>query len=198
MIKVLTALTLMSITSLSTQSCKGKLASAKNNAPVFSQKDDETIQFGEDDVFRVGDGSPRVLSSCASEGKEYDLKGSTYYFQFEVIQNDTKIDLSIDSICGVDKPDASFISILNEDSDITALAEITVPTDAALNFTKSYAAFKALSLNKGTYSIVIRSKNSVGRVGPVPEGLDEFDDFVVGKLNLSGDKQLKAVKVYAE
>lgn len=198
--KLLPSFALVSLTLLPNISCnsKSKFTADTNTGIGFSQKDDNTIQFGEDDVFRIGDGTSGVQSACASELKGYDLKGSTYYFQFEVLENDTNIDLAVDKICGVDKADATFVSVVNDDTDVTALAEITVPTDAASDRSKSYAPFSSLKLNKGIYSIVVRSKNTVGRVGPVPAGLDEFDDFIIGKLNLTGEKKVKAIKVYAE
>lgn len=188
----------LSILSLTACNSKSKFTADTNTGIGFSQTDDNTIQFGEDDVFRIGDGTSGVQSACASELKGYDLKGSTYYFQFEVFEDDTKVDLSIDKICGVDKADATFISVINDDTDVTAFAEITVATDANSDRKKSFEPFTGLQLDKGIYSLVVRSKNTVGRVGPVPAGLDEFDDFIIGKLNLKGEKKVKAIRVFAE
>lgn len=177
---------------------KSKFSADTNRGVGFNQADDNSIQFGEDDVFRIGDGSSGVQSACASELKGYDLKGSTYYFQFDVLGDETKVNLAIDKICGVDKADATFISVVNNTSNAAVLSELAVPTDSVADRSQSYIPFSALSLDKGSYSLVVRSKNTVGRVGPVPVGLDEFDDFIIGKLNLTADKKVKAIKVYAE
>lgn len=177
---------------------KSKFSAETTKGVGFSQVDQNAIQFGEDDVFRIGDGTSGIQSACAGELKGYDLKGSTYFFQFEVLEDNNEISLTVDKICGVDRADMTFISLASEDNDAAVQAEISVPTDASNLRATSWSPFQPVKLNKGLYSVVVRSKNTVGRVGPVPAGLDEFDDFIIGKLNLTGTKSVKAIKVYAE
>ena len=156
------------------------------------------IEFGGDEVYRIGDGSSGANSACIGEVKSHDLKGTIYYFQFEVLEDDSRVDVSIGKLCGVDQ--ASFTSVaLQDDSKNLIDSEITVPIDAAGSRSSPYLPIESQVLKKGIYSIVVTSKNTAGRASKSSApNADEYDDFVVGKIQIKSDKTVKQIKVYTE
>jgi hypothetical protein len=160
-------------------------------------------EFGADGVFRIGDGTAGAQSACVGELKSFDLKGTIYYFQFNVLEDDTQIELTIGKICGVDQAETNVISLINADSGAVQIPEQVLPTDASRLAQTVYTPFPAFKLQKGTWSVVVTSKNVLGKPkapGPAttPTGVDDHDDFLIGNIVLKGDKPLQTVKVYAE
>lgn len=156
------------------------------------------IEFGAAEFFRIGDGNSGANSACIGEVKSHELKGTTYYFQFEVLENDSKIDVSIGKLCGVDS--ANFTTVSLQDAAKNPInAEVVVPIDASGVRSSPYAPLASQSLKKGIYSIVVTSKNKLGRTEKSPDpNADEFDDFVVGNIQIKSNKTVKQIKVFAE
>lgn len=161
----------------------------------------KVIEFGADKVFRIGDGEASKESACVNELSSYELKGSTYNFQFEVLEDATKIDLSIGKLCGIDAGNMTLISLVNKDSGKVEVLEQAIPTDKASR-PSPYAPFAQTSLNKGNYALTIKSKSALGISDEVARtnypGLDHHDDFIVGNIMLTGDKLLRGQKVTTE
>lgn len=176
---------------------KKKFAGATQVGTSFKQVSDTKINFGDSNVFRIGDGTSGIQSACASELGGYDLKGTTYYFQFEVLEDDTAIDLTIGKLCGVDRDGKTTINLLKASDNSIAQAETGVPTDAS-GRSAAYLPYPQFTLAKGLYSLVVKSNNVNGGTGPAQPGVDEFDDFIIGSIEITGQKPVKAVKVYAE
>lgn len=176
-----------------------------NTEPETTADANPTVnaEFGVDGVFRIGDGTAGAQSACVGELKSFDLKGTIYYFQFNVLNDDTQVDLSIGKICGVDRADTNVVSLINSDSGTEQLPEKVLPTDASKLAQPIWTPFPAFKLQKGTYSVVVASKNVLGKPkapGPAttPTGVDDHDDFLIGNIILKGDKPIQSVKVYAE
>lgn len=169
--------------------------------PIDIPEADRTVEFGADEVFHIGDGSIGGQSACVAEVQSYDLNGTIYFFEFEVAEDDTTLDLSIAKICGVDAEGMTNISLRNSQSSAVELSEVTVPTDKA-GQTFPWSPYPTFRLDKGVYSIVITSNNTLGKSRPaassLPNGLDEFDDFIVGGINVKADKPVRASRIYVE
>ncbi|WP_141732725.1 hypothetical protein [Oligoflexus tunisiensis] len=186
----------------------GSSAQAPLEKPVETEKTADATptvnaEFGVDGVFRIGDGTAGAQSACVGELKSFDLKGTIYYFQFEVLNDDTQVELSIGKICGVDRADTNVVSVIRSDSGTEQLPEKVLPTDASQLAQPVWTPFPAFKLQKGTYSVVVTSKNVLGKPkapGPAttPSGVDDHDDFLIGNIILKGDKPIQSVKVYAE
>lgn len=156
-----------------------------------------SIEFGADSVFRIGDGVSGAQSACIGQVTSHDLKGTLYHFQFEVLENDSKIDISIGRFCGVDTTDVTAISLQDENKK-PIIAEIIVPSDSS-DRPSPYAPFDTQTLSKGVYQVTIRAKNKNGKSSQVIDpNLDEFDDFVVGKIQIKSDKTVKQLEVITE
>lgn len=160
----------------------------------------KTIEFGTDQVYRIGDGTSGAQSACAEQLKSFDLKGTVYYFQFEVLSDETKVDLSIGQLCGIDAENMTTISLLEGTSTASALPLVSIPTDATPDRTLPWKPFPSTTLNKGVYSVVVTSKSNLGLPPgtPASPGQDDHDDFIIGKIQVSGDKLVKALMVYTE
>lgn len=155
------------------------------------------IEFGAEGVYRIGDGVSGAQSACISQVTSHDLKGTLYNFQFEVLENNAKIDVSIGKLCGVDTTDVTTIA-LQDSKKKPIVAEIVVPSDSS-NRSSPYAPFITQTLNKGVYQVSIRAKNKAGKASQVIDPtLDEFDDFVVGKIQIKSDKAVKQLEVVTE
>lgn len=156
------------------------------------------IEFGSDEVFRIGDGNSSAQSACIGEVKSHDLKGTVYYFQFEVLEDDASVDVSIGKFCGVDTAGFTAVALKDEAKQMIG-NEISVPTDASAQRENPYAPLSGQKLKKGIYSLVVTSKNTQGRAEKSTDpNVDEYDDFVIGKIQIKSDKTVKQVKVFAE
>lgn len=181
--------------SLSFACSKKKFSGDTPRGTTFKQVNDTTIKFGDQDVFRIGDGTSGINSACAGELQGYDLRGATYYFQFEVLEDDTGIDISIGKICGVDNAAGTTMTLVDS-LNAPQQTEIAVPIDSGR--AAAWSPYSSFTLAKGTYSLIVRSKNVMGKTGPIQPGADEYDDFIIGSIQVAGQKKVRAVKVYAE
>ncbi len=165
---------------------------------VNSEAPSKEIEFGADEVYRIGDGQSSLNSACIGEVKSHDLKGTVYHFQFEVLEDDTSVDVSVGKFCGVDQ--AGFTAIALKDESNKALApEISVPIDASGSRANPYQPFAGAALKKGLYSVVVTSKNTAGRASKSSDpNVDEYDDFVIGKIKINSNKNVRQIKVFAE
>ncbi len=170
-------------------------------APGPVSEPDKTVEFGAAEIFRIGDGYAHSSSACVGQVNTYKLSGTKYFFQFEVMEDDTGVDLSIGRVCGVDNPQFDVFSLLNEKTKAIELAEKILPKETETNGVP-WVPYPAFKLKKGIYSVVIHSKNKEGKVYPVGTPLDpkkdEYDDFIVGNIKVKATKQVKAIKIYAE
>jgi hypothetical protein len=130
------------------------------------------ITFGNDVVYHLGDGD-FSNSSCIKEIKEYPVVGSKFYFEFEVLDDDTVIDIEVEKVCGVDYAESNVIYVLSPDQ--YALARTTL-----LKSDKS-KSIKQLKLKAGLHAFTAFSmKNSNYQ--------NDRDDFVVGQIKVKASK----------
>lgn len=163
---------------------------------------ERTAEFGVNEIFRVGDGFASSGSACMGQVNTHELRGTKYYFQFEVVEDNTEIDLSIGRVCGVDQLDKDTFSLIDEATKELALAEKPLPKQIDVGPAQPWFPYSKFKLRKGIYSVVIHSKNVLGRVvepgTPIDPNKDEYDDFLVGNIKLNADNRIKAIKIYAE
>lgn len=167
--------------------------------PLPKEPEPETIEFGSNEIFRIGDGVASTGSNCSGQVNTHKLSGIKYFFQFEVAEDNTEIDLSIGRICGVDQPVKDTFSLINDQSKVLELAEKPLQQGVEIGPAKPWVPYAPFTLKKGIYSVVIASKNTKGKADKVVDSaLDEFDDFLVGNIKIKANKSVKALKVYAE
>lgn len=163
---------------------------------------EKSVEFGAAEIFRIGDGFASSGSACVGQVNTYQLRGTKYYFQFEVAEDNTEIDLSIGRICGVDQVDKDTFSLINETTKTAELAEKPLPKGVEYGPTAPWVPYPKFKLQKGVYSVVIHSKNIHGKIvtpgTPIDPNKDEHDDFLVGNIKLKANNRVKAIKIYAE
>ena len=143
------------------------------------------ITIGGSKVFHIGNGQD-ADSSCQVGLFFYPTRGIQYFFEFNVLQDNTPIDISIDRICGVDYQ-TNFAYFGPTAATVTPIQTKQIPVGA------SNLKFDSTTLNKGTYVIIVESKEN-------PANNNDRDDFVVGKIHIktTPDKQITQGKVGAQ
>lgn len=161
------------------------------NATVENTKASEKeIEFGADEVFHIGDGAFAITTACAKELSTFNLTGVKYFFEFEVAEDDTDVNLTVGKVCGVDIKGDRFSLVDASSKEVKAL---NLPLDSSGDTKDVWTPFSTVNLAKGVYSVVVSStKNSKGF------GSFDFDDFLIGKINLKASKKVKALRIYTE
>ncbi len=151
----------------------------------IDQPNANEVIFGGNKTFHIGDGEFNASSECATEIHAYNLKGTRYFFEFEVLADDTTVDVSIGKICGVD---------YNESNSIFLQDGATNLDQKPLSKAQATAAFTTQKLNKGKFTILVESR-ATGAENPGQP--NDHDDYIVGLVKVHGDKPIKPGKVGA-
>lgn len=150
--------------------------------PEDTINDENRIVFGNAKGFHIGDDNFDPNSNCATRLKMHNINGSKYFFEFEVKKDDTRIDITINEVCGVDYADTNFASI--EDAAGTAIQKKPVPGNSAIKY-------DSVVLKAGKYKMVVEST-------PNAQNNNDRDDFMVKKLEIKSDKPIIAGKIGAQ
>ncbi len=155
-------------------------APAPAPAPVEASTE---IVFGSDVVYHLGD-DDFSGSSCLSQIQQYPITGSAFFFDFEVLEDQTTIDVSVKKICGVDYDDSNFASIVAGNVDATPSYLLT-PAMTSLTM-------RTVTLAKGLYSIRVQSLASTTYY------YGDRDDFIVGNIQVKASKKVMPGMVRTE
>lgn len=150
------------------------------NDIVPNQPNDNTIIFGGNKAFHIGDGQ-QANSSCIQQLTVLPLSGNKYVFEFDVLKDG--VDVTVDvQLCGVDySTNVAYIAKGGQ-----AVGTTPIPKGA------STVQVKGTGLAKGKYSIVIESK-AAGQENPqVPT---DHDDFISQEVKVQSTGPIKPGKV---
>ncbi len=158
------------------QTIGGIINTIRNNIDVT--RTDREIVFGGDKVFHIGDGR-YPASTCQRQINAYPLSGTKYFFEFEVLEDSTLVDIDVLTVCGVDYSDSNAIDLVNSSGQYVDTRMIRAGSlSTGLN---------SRTLNKGRYSVLVESRrNTTAGV----EGGDN-DDFIVGKIRVRSSRNIK-------
>jgi hypothetical protein len=151
------------------------------------ENNDNEIVIGETKMFHIGDDNFDQSSECARRINTYPLSGKRYFFEFEVTQADTRVEVGINKICGIDYQETDHLFIVG-------------PTGAQLD-TKALprgtekAAFDGRVLQPGKYRLIAETRPAGSENPQVP---NDHDDFIVGQIHIKADKPIKPGIVGAE
>ena len=151
-------------------------------SPVDSSVDANQIEFGTDVVYHLGD-NDFSNSSCLNQMTEFPVTGTKFFFEFEVTEDNTKMELVVSNICGVDYAGSNFLSV--GDLSGTAIGGARTLTTADFAF-----QMPVLTLAKGQYAIIAESKKNIS--------MGDFDDFTIGKIKVKSDKKVIPGKIRTE
>ncbi len=159
------------------QTIGGIVNTIRNNIDV--RRTDREVIFGGDKVFHIGDGR-FPASSCQSQLKAYPLSGTKYSFNFNVLEDGTRVELDLLTVCGVDYSNSNYLSLVQSSG--ASLARELIRSGV------SRSDLNTITLNKGQYAITVEStmNNTVG-----VEGGDN-DDFIVGGVRIRASKNITA------
>ena len=157
------------------------LANNGESIPVDSGTDHDELDLGEsvvwgnDAVYRVGDGTVKG-TSCMTNINAKPLSGTSYSFSFKVQKDNTTVQVKIATICGVDVNDYNTIKVVGPNGSVQ---------DATLEAGQTEVVLSALMLAKGEYSIEINSTKIL-----TGQYVDHFDDFIVGDIYVNANKKI--------
>jgi hypothetical protein len=149
--------------------------------PNDTVNDENRIVFGDAKGFHIGDANFNSNSNCATRLKFHNIKGTKYFFEFEITKDDTIIEIGINEVCGVDYSDTNFASI--EDAAGISLQKKAIPDNSAIKY-------EAVTLKAGKYKMVVESTPNTAKNG-------DRDDFMVKKLEIKSNKPIIAGKIGA-
>jgi hypothetical protein len=142
------------------------------------QPDPNTVIFGRDKVFHLGD-NKYENTSCKEEITALPLEGNAYFFQFEVLNDNTLVDVNVGKVCGIDYT--------------TNLYEVYSGKNRVqgryIQKSATAVASSNLRLNKGTYNVVLSS----GRGRYNNSSKSDLDDYIVGNVTIKGNQVIRPI-----
>ena len=134
------------------------------------------VTFGKDHVFHIGNGKFQD-SSCREEIAALRLTGSIYFFQFQVLTDNTNIDINIAKACGIDYSSGT-VQLGGAGKELASIPLVAGATSVAL---------PGKTLNKGNYTVYVYAGKGDDVKGPSWD----VDDFVVGKVQIKANQTIK-------
>lgn len=146
-----------------------------------SQPTPNSMIFGGTRSFHIGDGRFEN-TSCRAQVASLPLNGSVYFYQFQVMQDNTTVTINVSGVCGVDYM-SNTLQLAQIAQTNSKVGQIAVPVGA------SNLGLPSAVLNRGVYAVYIYS----GR-GDSSRGQDtDFDDFVIGRVQINGNQQVMPI-----
>jgi|GEM_PF-6323826 len=135
-------------------------------------------------VFHIGDNA-MDNSTCLGALNVTPLEGTAFYFEFEVIESSSQIQIEVVDICGVDY-DTNTMRLIREGGNV--IREGVVPKGAG-GRGKASVDLGLQTLQPGKYQLRIESVRNPNKIFPsTPQG--DRDDFIVGKVKVHSDRPL--------
>ncbi len=148
-------------------------------ADQMMQPDANTIIYGRDKVFHIGD-NKYENTSCKEQVSQLPLEGNAYFFQFEVLNDNTAVDVTVGKICGVDYTSNTY-ELYSGNSRVQGRYIQRLGTTASGS---------RMILRKGTYNVVLSS--GLGRYNGSSQA--DLDDYIVGNVTVKGNQAIKPIK----
>ena len=142
------------------------------------QPDQNTIIFGRDKVFHIGD-NKYENTSCKEQIAQLPLEGNAYFFQFEVLNDNTMVDINVGKICGIDYTSNTYELYSGKNRVQGRYIPRQGTTVEGTN----------LMLRRGTYNVVLSS--GLGRYNSSSK--PDLDDYVVGNVTIKGNQAIKPI-----
>ncbi|MEY4630448.1 MAG: hypothetical protein RIQ81_568 [Pseudomonadota bacterium] len=144
--------------------------------PVGDQITETEVHFGDDKIFHIGDNN-YPGSSCKGEIDTYKINGNRYFFEFEVTEPDTIVDIAVNKICGVDYA-RSNVAMLAANGRTFQAQPLAVQGG---NLQLSGVRLQ----RPGKYALVIESRRDFAHIRQ-----GDNDDFLVGQIAIKASKRI--------
>lgn len=143
---------------------------------------DTEISFGQRKAFHIGDGNMDA-TSCKLQLNVHSVKGVKYFFEFNVLEDDTEIGINADTLCGLDYESGNNAYLLAGQNTLQSYN---------LNAGQESINFDNIRLNRGKYAILFESQAYSGSANDDGIGAaGDHDDYIVGGItvrSLNGKK----------
>ena len=139
-----------------------------------------SVTFGKDMVFHIGNNQFEA-SSCREQISSIPISGRVYFFQFDVPAENTSVSINVSVLCGVDFANNQVLLYANN-----ALVQSVKIIPGAPS-----VVLPPQMLKGGVrYTIYVTSGQNTDN----PKyAMGDFDDFIVGKVVVQGDKPVSPV-----
>lgn len=145
------------------------------NSTAVQQPNANTVTFSRNSVIRIGNGEMSG-SSCRLVVSLLPLKGSVYFFQFEVTADNTAVNINIGRACGIDYS-----------SGTVQLASGKAIVSQPLAAGSSSVSLPSQTLNRGMYTLYVYAGKGDDVRGPKWD----IDDFLVGNVSINANQAIK-------
>lgn len=149
----------------------------ENNAPFSQQISEQEVLFGSDKVFHIGDNN-YPSSSCKEQIDTYKISGNRYFFEFEVKEPQTTLDIKIKKVCGIDYSGSNNALLMSGNSVIKKIP--LAPGVTTLDL-------QPVTVQPGKYAVVVESLKDFKHIRR-----GDFDDFLVGNIDVKANKKIVA------
>jgi len=144
---------------------------------------DRNIQFGVDKVFHIGDNN-YPDSSCKEQIDSYQINGNRYFFEFEVTEPQTQLNIAVNKLCGIDYLLSNSTRFAREGTVLQV--QPLLPTSGSI-------IYQGLTVEPGRYSVIVESTKNFNKVRS-----GDFDDFIVGNVIVNANKPIRNGSVRTE
>ena len=135
-------------------------------------------------VFHIGD-DQMDNSTCLGSLTVTPLTGTAFYFEFEVAESTSQIQIEVKDICGVDY-DTNTMRLIREGGAV--IKEGVIPRGTG-GRGKASVDLGLQTLQPGKYQLRIESVQNPNKIFPqTPKG--DRDDFIVGNVKVHSDRPL--------
>ena len=142
------------------------------------QPNQNTIIFGKDQVFHIGDGR-FDNTSCKEQVAALPLTGNAYFFEFEVTNDNTVVTINTAKICGVDYGTNTYELY----SGRSRVQGQYIPR------AQETLMSAQIPLPRGRYAVVLAS----GWGRDSGEARNDRDDYIVGNVTIQANQPIRAL-----
>jgi hypothetical protein len=134
-------------------------------------------------VFHIGDGA-FPASTCQTQLQNTRLEGTSFFFEFDVAENDTQVNVELSDVCGVDHP--TNVATLMRVSDSNVRQQRSLPIGrGSLGIVNM--ALGRVTLPAGKYVLQVESQPNVRVITPsTPQG--DRDDILIKRVRVHANK----------
>jgi hypothetical protein len=151
----------------------------------FVEGPDRPIDFvaPNDGVFHIGDGA-FPASTCQTQLRQTRLEGTSFFFEFDVTENDTQVNVELNDVCGVDHP--TNLATLTRVGDSTVQQQRGLPLGrGSLGIVDM--ALGRVTLPAGKYVLRVESQPNTQIITPsTPQG--DRDDILIKRVRVHANK----------
>jgi hypothetical protein len=137
-----------------------------------------------DGVFHIGDNAMEA-STCLGQLNQHELKGTAFFFEFDVAENNTQVNIELRDVCGVDYA-TSNLATLSRVGDAASQQERLLPQGRGSQGIVNVALGRT-TLAAGKYVLRIESRPNARVITPrTPQG--DRDDILIKSVRVHANK----------